>query len=794
MDDREGRTPRGRRGRAPSRVDAGQSGADLARPALSNGEHYSEKVERSRPGGGEQFHPQSVAQAQTHLLPQARRLADRAADIPEHLRASRVVFFATLLPNYLANTYFPNQLLYHLDLVPLGSRAGRGILRTRGNTRENVVTKTLILAGSDESFVALQSLLSDVELDRTPRQAQEELRRIDQLKLPDVEDVVGAPSPPEAPADIWEAVLHPDVEGSGYGRLAASDETLEKLNALVREEDGELLLRYRREVAGLTFVPLRATRDAVAAISRFNPLRSLRPLPLLRPVPSITRTTVAPPPPLDPATRPMRAKPTAIFDGGVDEGSPYFGPWVSLTDVTSEGADPDDQAHGSAVTSAFLYGHLRRGTPLKAPPSRVDHFRVLPTADATTDPDHYVLLDQIEATLSGGTYDLVNLSLGPQESVEDDAEPSRWTATLDRLAYEKGALFVVAAGNNGESDVATGLNRVQLPGDMVNGLCVGACDVLEPEHPWARAPYSAVGPGRAGGRVQPAGVAFGGLSPRGYRVIVPSGIADGEGTSFAAPHVAGGLAALAARLGSLSDQNSLRAFAIHAAESDDEAPWEEIGHGRLHRTHDVLLNCPEERVTVLFQGTASRDQVDRLYLPYPDSAERRGNVSVRWTLAYTSPTDPAEALEYTEASLDAVFRPHQFVHTATEGGRSRAIHVIAESEEVQRIYERNGSISDNPRSKGRSTTGEAGRRAAGKWETVRHDRVGVRATGLSRPVLDISYLARHQGELLGTAPPLPYAVVVTVEAARGIDLYEQVLAAYPRLMPLRIEVQPRVRV
>ena len=355
-------------------------------------------------------------------------------------------------------------------------------------------------------------------------------------------------------------------------------------------------------------------------------------------------------------------------------------------------------------------------------------------------------------------------------------------------------IVVVAAGNNGEGDPATGLNRVQLPGDMVNGLSVGACDTPDPDTPWARAPYSAVGPGRYGARVQPGGIAFGGLDPSPYRFVTPAGLGEAEGTSFATPHVTGGLAALAARLGTRSSQNSLRAFAVHLAEESDEEPWEHVGHGRLRRAYDGALECARNRVTVLYQGTATRDRVDRLYLPYPESIERRGNVTIRWTLAYTSPTDPTEALEYTLASLDTVFRPHQFIHTATEDGRSRPIHLIDEAEEVRRVFERGGSISDHPKSKGRSTTGESGRRNAGKWETLRHDRVGIRAEGLARPVLDISYLAREGGALVDTAPPLPYAVVVTIEAARDVDLYDHVLRAYAQLAPIHVELAARVRV
>jgi subtilisin family serine protease len=95
----------------------------------------------------------------------------------------------------------------------------------------------------------------------------------------------------------------------------------------------------------------------------------------------------------------------------------------------------------------------------------------------------------------------VSLSLGPSLPVDDRTEPHAWTARLDEIAEQRGVLFVTAVGNNGEDDAASGLNRVQVPSDMVNALAVGACDRPASEAGWARAPYSAVGPGRPGARM-----------------------------------------------------------------------------------------------------------------------------------------------------------------------------------------------------------------------------------------------------------------------------------------------------
>ena len=114
------------------------------------------------------------------------------------------------------------------------------------------------------------------------------------------------------------------------------------------------------------------------------------------------------------------------------------------------------------------------------------------------------MLDRIKEEVEQKGHRIVNLSLGPTLAVEEDMEPNRWTSELDHLAWERDVLFVVAAGNDGEADRATGLHRVQVPADMANGMAVGACDAPSPDAPWARAPYSSMGPGRHGSRVHQA--------------------------------------------------------------------------------------------------------------------------------------------------------------------------------------------------------------------------------------------------------------------------------------------------
>ena len=72
---------------------------------------------------------------------------------------------------------------------------------------------------------------------------------------------------------------------------------------------GVIVERYRREVDGLTFVPIRISPGVVDDLLVFNPLRTLRPMPQVRPIPEsgVLRGAVPPlPPPIPQAPRPPK--------------------------------------------------------------------------------------------------------------------------------------------------------------------------------------------------------------------------------------------------------------------------------------------------------------------------------------------------------------------------------------------------------------------------------------------------------------------------------------------------------
>src|SRR5207237_826534 len=138
--------------------------------------------------------------------------------------------------------------------------------------------------------------------------------------------------------------------------------------SLVDELDGVVEREYERELHGLRFMPVRLSRHAIRAAAQFNPLRVIRPMPQLRPIPPAPIRAVAPSTfALSPAGPPESGERVAVFDGGIDATSPHLQGCATQIDLTSLPAEPNLVEHGTVVTSAVLFGHSDPGDALPAP-------------------------------------------------------------------------------------------------------------------------------------------------------------------------------------------------------------------------------------------------------------------------------------------------------------------------------------------------------------------------------------------------------------------------------------------
>src|SRR5207244_1468831 len=184
--------------------------------------------------GAPPWHPRSYEDAAQALAPQAARVVDEIAELDVVLRGPHVVVEAKVLPNYLAGSHYPDDLLRSLELYTVGTRQSRGTYRTRKQLRENVPTKTYLIAGSDDSFRELARLIDD-DPERYPRSIWDEIREFDTIALPSVDVVLRGTHPDAGDGELvtWEAVLNP-LGLSGHDRRLFGDEVLEKFIRLVR--------------------------------------------------------------------------------------------------------------------------------------------------------------------------------------------------------------------------------------------------------------------------------------------------------------------------------------------------------------------------------------------------------------------------------------------------------------------------------------------------------------------------------------------------------------------------------
>ena len=92
-------------------------------------------------------------------------------------------------------------------------------------------------------------------------------------------------------------------------------------------------------------------------------------------------------------------------------------------------------------------------------------------------------------------------------------------------------------------------------------------------------------------------------------------------------------------------------------------------------------------------------------------------------------------------------------------------------------------------------TEEERRSDLGKWETVLHGSKRMRGSSLDNPVFDIHYNAREAGGRAVGAEKIRYALIISVEAPKHADLYNDILRAYAKtLVPIQPQVSLPIRI
>lgn len=467
---------------------------------LGRGERLTSDVV-IRSGGVEKVPPYTVAEAKARLAPMITDAAKQLDAIPSAAAPDdRVVARLTLNPEYIAKSYYPADLLRAIGLEAVGSRPRmvKPSKRSRNREPQDAVTTELFVAGQRSAFRRWAAGIGD--WDESSDVAQQ-LVAIEEVHAPTTAEKIKGLLPDQGQV-VLEVVLHVD-------ELMGEAAAIPRFAQYLKQLGLDTTLDRRFYAGGLCFLEVRAPASRAEDIATYSIVRAVRQMPQLRMLRPTIRASAIPGSllflPMEGATDPnIRA---AIFDGGLPA-THAITQWATPIDASGVAPAHDEYlAHGLGVTSAFLFGHLHPSESVPVPYCNVDHYRVLDAAPGQDPSELFEVLARIKGVLSSREYHLINLSLGPILPIDDD-EVHAWTAVLDELLANRDTLATIAVGNTGESDVAAGLNRIQVPADCVNALAVGACD--SPDAVWRRAPYSSVGPGRSPGLVKPDFVAFGG--------------------------------------------------------------------------------------------------------------------------------------------------------------------------------------------------------------------------------------------------------------------------------------------
>lgn len=732
---------------------------------LGRGERLTENIE-VRGGGGPKEAPYTFAQARRRLTPMLGQAVEQLDSLPEDAcPRDQAVLALTLNPEYIAKSYFPLELLRDVGVEVIGSRPRRikPEKRSRGRPPEETLTTQLFARGSRGALRAWSESLPKWS---EGRRGANDLVSIEEISAPSVSEKIKGSIPDEGSFPL-EVVLH-------AGELEAEVNLLEDFARFLEARGVSRDFGRRFYAQGLCFLELDAPSDRAREIATFSTVRALRRMPELRLLrPTIRSSSAEAPSPALP-NQPALSEDVrvAIFDGGLPEDHPLT-EWATPYELEGmQPGTPEFYEHGVTVTSAALFGHIDPRREIPRPYASIDHYRVLDENPSQNTHELYEVLERIDSVLASHEYDFINLSIGPCLPIEDD-DVHAWTAVLDDRLSRSSTLAAIAVGNHGESDSATGLNRVQVPSDCVNALAVGACDTNESG--WQRASYSSIGPGRSPGLIKPDLVAFGGSIARPFLVLSPEltpSLKATGGTSFATPSIIRMASGVRAHFGANLNHLAIRALLVHTAETAD-IDQREIGWGRCAQDLDKIVMCADDEVRIVYQGEISPAKYIRAPIPVP-SSDIEGMVNLKATICYKSQVDPHHPGNYTRAGLEVAFRPH-------DGRFSRDGQIHPDTKQFFGLSAM-GSTEDELR------------RDAWKWENCLHATKRMQGRSLSNPVFDIHYNSRLESRNFSPDQTLSYALVVSVQARAVADLYDQIVRRYAtRLEPLRPTVEVPIR-
>ncbi|MFV5995129.1 S8 family serine peptidase [Streptomyces sp. NPDC056231] len=262
----------------------------------------------------------------------------------------------------------------------------------------------------------------------------------------------------------------------------------------------------------------------------------------------------------------------AVLDTGVDLNNADIKDRVTATQsfVPGVATVQDGKGHGTHVASTIVGSGANSGGKYKGVAPGADLLVGKVLNDRGTGQFSWIINGMEWAAAQGA--DVVNMSLGgPASSSRDEV-----TEVVDRLSETTGTLFVISAGNSGPGAIT-----VTTPGTADSALTVGAVDKSD-----VLAGFSGRGPRIGDSAIKPeitapgVGIVAARAAGTSMGTPVDANYTAADGTSMAAPHVAGAAALLAQRHPDWTGQRIKAALVTHAKPSNAYSVYQQ-GNGRV---------------------------------------------------------------------------------------------------------------------------------------------------------------------------------------------------------------------
>lgn len=744
-------------------------------PILANGQYYISPLDK-RVGGGPIKLPHEYIEAKERLCKDIEKIQQTLKNDNEIFIESKVVCIR-LEPKYEAKSYTPNSLIADSQMKLIGGR------KYTIDEEEQIKGKLYFVKTTMEELQKLKNKFVSGQKDGVKKWKEQicTIKNIDLLQ-PE-EKAMGFSN--EWENGVVEVVIHPLGEDTNKAIDGFFETTkLDKKMSVIRTYDD-----------GLTFVCTKMDRKTVKLAERYNPLRSLKPIDDNWEMEMRLSSLVAPAPQLPKKVEKSYIK-IGVFDGGVKKGTCLLDSYVTNYDMVEEDAIVSAQDHAAGVCGAILYGTSLRGKKetdeVDNPLVSVESFRIFPTkktGDVELDFQMYTTIDIVEEVVKDRKdIKLFNLSLGPKGAIVDD-EINRFTYVCDKLTYEVddgevNPLFCVAVGNDGKME--TPMNRVQSPSDMVNGLAIGAYTYSISGDKY-RADYSCIGPGREGAKIKPDILEFGGSVEVPF-ITTKSGkeIMGIAGTSFATPVVSGKIGQLMALSENIVPHMG-RTLLIHNADKDGIEENNENGFGFCPSDIDEILNCTDNKITILYEGEITSSATVKLPIFMPQINGISGMAKIRWTVCTIVNPNINDPDAYTNNCIEDIFYPNDMNFNFRKLDSNVTVNLLNDDgpKKARDLIEAGYIKSDLPVSKpAKRNFAEIDLRNGDfKWDTIIRKEINMRCSSLMNPFISLHAIGRDEYE----HEKIKYFVAITVDVPKFKgSLYDEIVQKYNNLIPIQI--------